>query len=243
MNSRMMAEVFFVLHFILWMLPGGWGLESLYRLSKRKRLRAFCFRASPVWLERLGLLGGSAARFFVFLHGARKESFEVFDAVTMRRVSGEEFGRLTAAGFVHSLPEGDAFAGVVTGASHVDEAHFIGFAFVRAAKGKEDAVLCAGTEEAHNGLALLIIHIAHGIGSADEGGLGDGILEDALRTMPGDRVGDFMAQNRRETGFVFGDGKDAGVNDDFAARQTECVHLRAIDESDFPIEISASVAG
>jgi hypothetical protein len=158
-------------------------------------------------------------------------------------MSGHEFGRLTVTGgLTHSFPERDGLAGIVSGASHVEEAHLVGFNFVIATEGEQNAVGRTRAEQTHDRLALLKIHIGKRKGSADQRGLNEGVLEDALGAVTGDGVRDFVADDRGEAGFRLRDREDAGVNDDLAAGQTERVYLLAVDDADLPIERGSGVA-
>lgn len=180
----------------------------------------------------------------VFLEGAGHEFFEALDASAVAGVGGHEFSRLRAlAGGGHALPKGDGFAGVVSGAGHVEEAHLVGFGLVLASEGEDDAVLGTCAEEAEEHLALAEIHIAHGKGGTHHGGLEHALLKDALGAMAGDGVGHFVAHNDGEASFGFGDGQDSGKDDDFAAGQAKGVGSGVADNADGPFKVFGGRAG
>jgi hypothetical protein len=56
-------------------------------------------------------------------------------------------------------------------------------------------------------------------------------------------VRDFVADDRGEPSFRFGDRKDAGVDDDFSTGQTKGIYLVAVDDADLPIEGGSGAAG
>ena len=55
-------------------------------------------------------------------------------------------------------------------------------------------------------------------------------------TVAGDGVADFVAEDDGESVFILSDGKDAGVDSDFAAGKAEGVHLIRLNKIEFPLK-------
>jgi len=67
--------------------------------------------------------------------------------------------------------------------------------------------------------------------------LGDHLLAHAFGAVMGAGVGYFVGDDGGQARFVFGDGKDAGVNADLAAGEAPGVGFGAFEEDEFPLGV------
>src|SRR5262249_46307663 len=77
----------------------------------------------------------------IFLQGLGHQRLEARYPVCIRRMVGQELGRLARAGFgLHPLPEADRLARVVAGTRHQREADLVGLIFLLAGERHQEPV-------------------------------------------------------------------------------------------------------
>ena len=153
-------------------------------------------------------------------------------------MGAEEPGGGSTAGPVvvgEALPEVDGLAGVVAGLGHVDEADMVGFEFLFPAVGEGDtkggAEAIGGHDEGANGGILL----AGGDGDGASSDLEHDGLTHTFRAVAGDRVGDFVADHGGESGFIQGDGKDAGMDANLSAGEAKGIGFIVVENDELPL--------
>ena len=150
-------------------------------------------------------------------------------ALVVAGVRGHPYRWLAAACLAHLLPQGHAGTRVEAGIGHQLNAQLIRLAFVTAREGQYDAVLSAGAESAHDGVAL---------GPFDTGGaldhrqaeLGGLLGRDAFVGVTRQHVRDLVADHCGQLILIAGDLEQAGVHADIAAGQGEGVDITGIDD-------------
>ena len=93
----------------------------------------------------------SAAGLLILGHRFRHESFQVLDTSRVGRVSRGKFGSLCFAGAAHAFPEGNRLVRIISGSSHVEQAHFVRFSFVFATEREDYPVLGSSAKGGHDG--------------------------------------------------------------------------------------------
>src|ERR1700732_2205876 len=141
---------------------------------------------------------------------------------------GKELRRLGPRSLFHPAPEVNAFTRIVAGPGHIKQTDVIGFGFMLTAKWHQHAILRSGAQGCHDRALLLVIHVGKRTSYTDHRRLRKILFEDALSAMPRSRMRHFVTKNSREEGLIVRNRKNAGVDDDFAARQTEGVDLIAL---------------
>src|SRR5436190_11707019 len=92
-------------------------------------------------VSSLKVFGGQKLRSLCFLelrHCLGHEGLKILNPPAVRRMRRSKLRRLGPACGTHPFPEGDRFMWIVTGAGHVEQAHFIGFGFMLATERQDD---------------------------------------------------------------------------------------------------------
>lgn len=168
----------------------------------------------------------------------RHEGFELFDAGGIDGVGAEELGEFGAAFLLlvggEALPEFHGFAGVVSGAGHVEGTEAIGFEFLAA--GEFEHGEAGGGPGADRG-EVPGIGVFEGLIDAERDEGGADALGDAFAAVAGDHVPDFVSDDRGQAGVVLGDLEHAGIDADFATGESEGVGAFVFEDDELPLGV------
>jgi hypothetical protein len=108
------------------------------------------------------------------------------------------------------------------------------FGFLSAAKWKQNTNLGTYAKSGHKKIFSLVWFIFERLFERDSAHLLNKPLAHAFAAVVGDSVSDFVPHHHGQTGGIFGNGKDTGIDDNFAAGHAPGIDLGVFHEVEFP---------